>query len=120
MESLLMPIADPPPDPPARIEQVQSGSFDLKQLELPPNRLRLPQASPRCAVGAGSEIVVCAPDPEENRLRHLPDSYADEEGLPRAQIGIGDGATLDLHLDSAAMSNGTVSNRIMAGVNIAF
>ncbi|MCJ2178530.1 hypothetical protein [Novosphingobium album (ex Hu et al. 2023)] len=80
----------------------------------------MPQAKPRCPLSTGREIVVCAPDPEKSRLRPLTDAYAVEEGLPRAKVDIGEGVTLDLHMDSAAMPNGTVSNRIMAGVKIAF
>jgi len=40
--------------------------------------------------------------------------------MPRAQVGLGDGVTLDVHVDAAAMPDGTVSNRIMIGTKIKF
>lgn len=40
--------------------------------------------------------------------------------VPPAAAGIGEGASLDLHVDSAVMPGGTVSNRIMVGLKIGF
>lgn len=115
-----MPAVDLPPDPPVSAEQVQADAFDLKRLTPSSDRLPLSVVKPRCQPAAGNEIVVCAPDPEKNRVRPLSGAYDGEQGLPRARMDIGEGVSLDLHLDSAAMPDGTVSNRVMVGVKIAF
>ncbi|WP_084384965.1 hypothetical protein [Novosphingobium naphthalenivorans] len=113
-----MPLPDVPPDPPVAAQQLQDGSFDLSDLGSRGNGLSV--VKPRCQPAAGNEIVVCAPDPEKNRVRPLSGAYDGEQGLPRARMDIGEGVSLDLHLDSAAMPDGTVSNRVMVGVKIAF
>lgn len=115
-----MPAVDLPADPPVAMEQSQAETFDLASLPRDSKTLDLRAVKPRCPVSTGKEIVVCAPDPEENRLRPLPDTYVVEEGMPRAQLGLGDGVTLDVHVDAAVMPDGTVSNRIMIGTKIKF
>ena len=115
-----MPAVDLPADPPVAMEQSRAETFDLALLPKEDETLDLRAVKPRCPVSTGKEIVVCAPDPEENRLRPLPDTYVVAEGMPRAQVGLGDGVTLDVHVDAAAMPDGTVSNRIMIGTKIKF
>lgn len=64
--------------------------------------------------------MVCATDPEEQRARRLPDTYAIAEALPRAEIDLGNGVSLDIHLDSGALPNGYAANRVMVGVKFKF
>lgn len=111
-----MPISDLPPTPPA----LQAPAFDLAQLPSGDDGLDLRAVKPRCPVGRPGEIVVCAPDPEKNRVRPQPDTYAGEEGLPRAELGLGENASIDLHLDKSTMPNGQTANRIMIGAKIKF
>lgn len=75
---------------------------------------------PRCPVSSSGEIVVCAPDPEQERARRLPETYTVTEGLPRAEVDIGKGVSLDVHLDAGAMPNGYTANRVMVGVKFKF
>jgi hypothetical protein len=109
-----MPVDLPPAPPP-----IEAVSFDLAQLPSGDDRPGLRVVRPRCPEGRPGEIVVCAPNPEKERLRPLPDTYVVEEGLPRAELGLGDNATLDMHVDQAALP-GAVSNRVMVGAKIKF
>jgi hypothetical protein len=110
-----MPIADLPPTPPA----IEAPAFDLAQLPRGEGGPDLRAVRPRCPVGRAGEIVVCATNPEANRVRPLPDTYVVEEGLPRAQLGLGENASIDLHLDQQVMP-GAVSNRVMVGAKLKF
>lgn len=113
-----MPTADLPAAPPPAAEQALDA-FDLAQLR-PSDRNGITIVSKRCPEGRPGEIVVCAPDPEANRVHPLPDTYKVTEGLGRAERQIAPGMVADVHMDSAAMPGGVVSNRLMAGVKIAF
>ncbi|MCJ2187753.1 hypothetical protein [Novosphingobium beihaiensis] len=114
-----MPV-DLPPDPPAASAPQEAETFDLATIRHKDSSLDLHIRKRRCPVATGGEIVVCAPDPEENRVRPLPDTYKVEEGLPPARISLGDGASLDVHVESAVMPGGTVSNRVMVGLKLGF
>ncbi|KHK89366.1 hypothetical protein [Novosphingobium malaysiense] len=114
-----MPPVDLPPDSPVVMAQAPVP-FDLADVSGDDVGLDLKVVKPRCPLSSGHEIVVCAPDPEANRLRPLPDTYVTQGGLPRAEVDLGGGASLDLHVDSAAMPDGSVSNRVMVGVKVAF
>ncbi|WP_236554684.1 hypothetical protein [Novosphingobium sp. 9U] len=70
---------------------------------------------PRCAAGRPDEIVVCAGDPERNRLRPLPDTPG--LVLPRAEMQVSGNASVDLHVESAQIS-GVPSNRAMVSLKI--
>lgn len=111
-----MPFAEQPPVPPT----LEAPSLDLKQVGRAPERIDLRSVRPRCPEGMAGEIVVCAPDPEEHRARPLPDTYAVTEGLRRAEIDIGKGVSLDVHLDSGSLANGYTANRVMVGVKFKF
>ncbi|WP_395393221.1 hypothetical protein WBP07_18450 [Novosphingobium sp. BL-8A] len=117
-----MPIADSPVDspavPPPAAEQVLDA-FDLARLRTS-DRNGITIVRKRCPEGRPGEIVVCAPDPEANRVHPLPDTYKVTEGLGRAERQIAPGVVADVHLDSVAMPSGVVSNRVMAGVKIGF
>jgi hypothetical protein len=109
-----MPIADLPSVPPA----VEAPAFDLSQLP-GESRIDLRAVKPRCPEERSGEIVVCAPDLEKDRLRPLPDTYLTEEGLPRAEVGIGGAASLGVNLDLARLG-GVTSNRVMVTAKLKF
>lgn len=111
-----MPFAEPPPVPPI----LEAPAFDLGQVEREADGVDLRTIRPRCPEGRAGEIVVCAPDPEKERARRLPETYDVTDGLPRAEIDIGDGVRLDVHLDSGALPNGYTANRVMVGVKFKF
>ncbi|KTE05786.1 hypothetical protein ATE67_19415 [Sphingopyxis sp. H050] len=111
-----MPFAEQPPVPPV----LEAPSLDLERVDRAAERIDLKTIRPRCPEGRGNEIVVCAPDPEEHRARRLPDTYAVTEGLPRAEIDVGNGVSLDVHLDSGSLANGYTANRVMVGVKFKF
>lgn len=113
-----MPSADAPAAPPPAAEQ-SLDAFDLAQLRAS-DRIGVTIVPRRCPEGRPGEIVVCAPDPEANRVHALPDTYKVTEGFGRAEREIAPGVVADVHLDSVTMPGGTVSNRVMAGVKIAF
>lgn len=111
-----MAFADLPPKPPI----LEALAFDLSQTGREPDNVDLRTVRPRCPVGRADEIVVCATDPEKERARSLPETYTVAEGLPRAEIQVGERVSLDLHLDAGAMPNGYTANRIMVGVKFKF
>lgn len=111
-----MPFAELPPAPPA----LEVSAFDLEQVGQGPGGVDLKTVTRRCPKAAPGEIVVCAPDPEKERARDLPDTYVTDETLPRAEIDMGKGVSLDVHVDSGALPNGYTANRVMAGVKIKF
>ncbi|MEE4453769.1 hypothetical protein [Novosphingobium resinovorum] len=110
-----MPLADLPAQPPA----IEAPAFDLAQLAQDGGPdLRV--VKPRCPVGRAGEIVVCAQNPEKERLRPLPDMYETEEGLPRAEVGLGENSSLGVELESATLGGGQVSNRAMVRYKLKF
>lgn len=111
-----MPFAELPPVPPV----LEAPSSDLKQVDRAAEKIDLTIIRPRCPEGRAGEIVVCAPDPEEHRARRLPDRYAVSEGPPRAEVDIGQGVSLDIHLDSGSLANGYAANRVMVGFKLKF
>ena len=64
--------------------------------------------------------MVCATDPEKERVTPLPDPYVVGEAVPRAAIDLGGGVSLDVHLDAGSMPNGYTANRVMVGVKFKF
>lgn len=110
----------PPFDPPAEERSIEA--FDLAEMRKSAPRPTFSAITKDCDATAErpTEIVVCAPDPEKQRLRPLPEGYSSSEGLPKAEWGLGGGATVDVHLDSEQMPGGGVSNRVMAGVKLKF
>lgn len=122
-----MPAAELPADPPVFAMQSPAEgqpptySFDLATWEREDGGEIAPHAfRRRCPVAEAGEIVVCAPDPEANRVRPLPDTYVIEEGLPRARFDLGDDASLDVHMERKELAGGVVSQRIMVGVKFGF
>ncbi|KQM18328.1 hypothetical protein [Novosphingobium sp. Leaf2] len=109
-----MPIAEPP---------VIAAFQDLAAFDLKPatasGGMDLRAIKPRCAPAAGGEIVVCAPDPEKERLRALPDTFVADEALPRARRDLGGGADIGVRLDQQRLG-GVQSNRVMVDLNFKF
>lgn len=110
-----MPLEAPPPQPPA----IAAPVFDLAEM---PNgkEVDLRAVKPRCPQGRPGEIVVCAPDPEKERVRPLPDTYVTAEGLPRAQMGLGENSSVGVELEAAGLGAGQVSNRAMVRYKLKF
>ncbi|WP_260925193.1 hypothetical protein [Novosphingobium sp. 9] len=121
-----MPIADAPPlSPPAQVRHVDT--FDVgaspppqttPSSSLTTGKIDLGIGGSRCPAGQAGEIVVCARNPEENRLRGATGPTIDPI-LPKTETKLGS-ATLDLHMESAGMANGQMSNRVMVGVKLPF
>lgn len=111
-----MPFAEQPPTPPA----LEMSAFDLTQIDGEADRIAFRIIAPRCPKPKPNEIVVCATDPERERARDLPTTYGEGDALPRAEIDVGKGANLDVHLDAAALPNGYTANRILVGAKIKF
>ena len=83
-------------------------------------RIDIPLVAPAretCAPQSDGEIVVCAPNPEANRLHPL--APPGQPGPGRANVKLGEGAEA-----SAALQAGSVgdwpSNRVMVGVKLEF
>jgi hypothetical protein len=94
-------------------------AFDLRQMRSPPGA-SFSVIRPRCPEGRAGEIVVCAPDPEKERLRPLPEGYEIPEGPPRLDMKLDESTTADVHLQAERFPNGMVSNRLMVGVKRKF
>jgi hypothetical protein len=93
-------------------------AFDLRSVEAADERPRFSLDRRGCS-GEPGEIVVCARDPEEDRLRPLAGPEA-ELLLPPAEFGLGDTTSLNVRMEAEARPDGSVSNRIMVGVTHAF
>ncbi|MBT0669927.1 hypothetical protein HT136_16295 [Novosphingobium profundi] len=124
-----MPVADGLPPPPALEAPAPSAvtgpAFDLATLDANEPDHSFHAVRPRCTrASRPGEIVVCAPDPEAERLGDTGGfrgyTAPEGKGLPRAAIDFGEGARLDLHLDTAVLPNGMVSNRVMVGIKVPF
>jgi hypothetical protein len=115
---LPMPAIDAAPSAPTVTEQTVDA-FDLRQMRAPPPA-GFSVIRPRCPEGKPGEIVVCAPDPEQERLPPLSTDYSIPDGPPRARLDIGGVTSIDVHLDSASMPDGSKSQRVMVGVKRKF
>ena len=103
---------------------IPSGeSFDLKDLDRPPvPKLGAPVVN-RCAEVDPDEILVCGSrgGSKQYRIQPLPPGYSSESGgLPKAEMGLGGGATGRVYVDSVTMPDGNVSKRIMIGIGTKF
>ena len=116
--------ADSPPEPPSFVARADGPAFDLAQTLKSDEAMDLRALRPRCQSTSetGGEILVCAPDPESERIRPLAgaEDYAAKAGLPQARWSIAEGVDLDIHTDAATMGNGVVSNRLMVGIKLGF
>jgi len=110
-----MPLADEPPQPPA----IEAPLFDLAQMPRD-DGMDLRAVKPRCPEGRPGEIVVCAQNPEKERVRPLPDTYVTPEGLPRAEVGLSENSSLGIEVEAAAIGNQQISNRAMVRYKLKF
>lgn len=86
-------------------------SHQVERIDL----MRRPVVKPRCPSSSPGEIVVCAPDQEEFRLRPLPQTY---ESTPTdAVIGLGENASAGVAAEAASVG-GWTSNRIMVRLKL--
>jgi hypothetical protein len=113
-----MPAIDTVPAAPLASEQTVDA-FDLRQMRNSPGA-RFSVVPPRCPEGRPGEIVVCAPDPEKERLRPLPEDYEMPSAVPRLEMKLDENTTADVHLQAERFPNGIVSNRLMVGVKRKF
>lgn len=116
--------ADSPPEPPAIVARADAPAFDLAQTLKSVEAMDLRAVRPRCQSmpETGGEIVVCAPDPEAERVRPLAgaEEYATKAGLPQARWSLVEGVDLDVHAEAEVMGNGVISNRLMVGLKVGF
>ncbi|MDE8652949.1 hypothetical protein [Novosphingobium album (ex Liu et al. 2023)] len=105
------------PSPPPALAQPAAGGFDLADLAARSDAPDFRIGRPRCADSRPGEIVVCAPDPERDRLRALPDLPAPP---PPGEIALSDSARLGAHVEANTLANGMTSNRVMVDVKIRF
>ena len=97
-----------------------TGSADANGSGAVADRIDLlpkPVIKPRCPRSSANEIVVCAPDQEQYRLRPLPPTY--ESATSGAEVGLGQGATAGVAAEGAGVG-GWVSNRVMVRVKLKF
>ncbi|PZQ54851.1 MAG: hypothetical protein DI555_12155 [Novosphingobium pentaromativorans] len=113
-----MPALDASPAALSASEQ-SLDAFDLRQMRSS-SGANYSVISPRCPEGRPGEIVVCAPDPEKERLRPLPEGYDVPQGPPRLEMKLDETTTADVHLQAEVFPNGTTSNRVMVGVKKKF
>jgi hypothetical protein len=77
-----------------------------------------PPVKPRCPEAAPGEIVVCARNDEQYRLRPLPEKFA-RKGEGDAQVDLGDGAAVAVEAERAGVG-GVISNRAMVRFKLKF
>ncbi len=90
----------------------------------PPPRqddLRVP-IQKRCTPGGnGDEIVVCGrTDPDQYRLKPLPDRYEPPKGLPRAELKLSDREELGVEVEQGSDAQGGAINRAMVRYKLKF
>ena len=91
---------------------VEPVGFDLGALDR--------RRSEECGAARGDEILVCGRlDDPRYRLPNVQEAER-SLALPRAEIQLGNGATVRAQLDAVPMDRGAVSNRIMIGFGLRF
>ena len=80
------------------------------------------QPSTECEAANDDEIVVCAEraDNEAYRLRSLADAEKYREDPLKAEIALGENATMAAEGDSAELASGVISKRMMVRLKVAF
>ena len=98
-------------------------SFDLKDFDRPATPTLGAPVTNRCAEVAPGEILVCGSrgGSKQYRIQPLPPGYSsDSGGLPKAEMGLGAGATGRVYVESVGMPDGQISKRIMIGIGTKF
>lgn len=117
-----MPLADLPPAvietrSPDRAEEPEA--FDLAALARPADPVPLRIIRPRCEPAASNEIVVCAPDPQRERLTPGAGAQGPAPALPPATFDLGGGMSLDVRAQSVDLP-GAGGGRAMVDLRIHF
>jgi hypothetical protein len=102
---------------------LEGESFDLKDLDRPAAPKLGAPVTNRCAEVDADEILVCGSrgGSKEYRIQPLPPGYSSESGgLPKAEMGLGGGATGRVYVESVGMPDGQISKRIMIGIGTKF
>ncbi|MEJ5978366.1 hypothetical protein WG901_17060 [Novosphingobium sp. PS1R-30] len=76
-----------------------------------------PPVKPRCPPSPNGEIVVCAQNNEQFRLRPLPDRYEQKEGPP--ELKLGENASAKVEVERGGVG-GVISNRVMMRMKLKF
>jgi len=104
------------PPPSIELTQPATARFDLAEIATPASGRDFHAIKPRCGAPRTGEIVVCAPDPEKQRLRPLPALPGQQ---PPGEIALSDSVNLGAHVEST-MIGGAPSNRVMVDVKLKF
>jgi hypothetical protein len=74
-----------------------------------------------CAGAAAGDVLVCGPRRRGGNypLDHWARIFGPERPI-RAEVGLGGGATADLHAEQHDFGNGRVANRVMVGIKLPF
>ncbi len=85
------------------------------------NDLRVPIRK-RCTPGGpDDEIVVCGrSDPDQYRLKPLPDRYEPPNGPPRAELNLSEREKLGVELEQGSDAQGGAINRAMVRYKLKF
>lgn len=102
-------VVTPPPEAARGFERVTTSPADGHYVTAVPHR---------CPPAPDGAIVVCAADPDRFRMKPLAAEFHNDP--VRAEVGLGGGARLDVHVSSAALPGGAVSKRVMVGLKIRF
>lgn len=90
----------------------------------PPPRqddLRVPLQKRCTPGGSGDEIVVCGrADPDQYRLKPLPDRYEPPNGPPRAELNLSDREKLGVEVEQGSDAQGGTINRAMVRYKLRF
>jgi len=97
---------------------IPNTSFDLSDAN---RRKTLNAPADPCRSDDPTAIVICGSRGGEDkyRYRNLPSRY-DENGVPRAEIGLGGDVKGNVHIEQKGLPGGTVSKRIMVTVTKPF
>lgn len=87
----------------------------------PRDDLRVP-IQKRCTPGGtGDDIVVCGrTDPDQYRLKPLPDRYEPPNGPPRAEMNLSERETLGVEVEQGSDAQGGPINRAMVRYKLKF
>lgn len=87
----------------------------------PQEDLRVPIRKPCTPGGTGDDIVVCGrTDPNQYRLKPLPDRYEPPKGLPRAELKLSDREKLGVEVEQGSDAQGGAINRAMVRYKLKF
>ncbi len=83
--------------------------------------LRVPLQKRCVPGGTGDDIVVCGrTDPDQYRLKPLPDRYKPPDGPPRAELNLSDREKLGVEVEQGSDAQGGAINRAMARYKLKF